>query len=172
MIGEIPISDACHYMDAHDTKTVEEVGVSPPRMMYIIPSYHNPTGRSMTVEERKGLASFAIKNGVMLVADKVYHLLDWEEEDRIDGEKMTANDMDDAVTQHRRQPAGITHFDNSIGRHCDYYDEGRMDDGNRVDDLAESGGDGDIGCSTLTASSRDLSRSCKPRLIRTLCSSS
>jgi len=22
MIGEIPISDACHYMDAHDTETV------------------------------------------------------------------------------------------------------------------------------------------------------
>jgi hypothetical protein len=25
MIGEIPISDACHYMDAHDTETKESV---------------------------------------------------------------------------------------------------------------------------------------------------
>jgi hypothetical protein len=26
MIGEIPISDACHYMDAHDTETVQLEG--------------------------------------------------------------------------------------------------------------------------------------------------
>jgi hypothetical protein len=25
MIGEIPISDACHYMDAHDTETSGEI---------------------------------------------------------------------------------------------------------------------------------------------------
>jgi len=28
MIGEIPISDACHYMDAHDTETFTSVGDS------------------------------------------------------------------------------------------------------------------------------------------------
>jgi 2-aminoadipate transaminase len=49
-----------------------------PKMMYIIPSYHNPTGRSMTVKERRKLAALAIKYNILLVADEVYHLLDWD----------------------------------------------------------------------------------------------
>ena len=57
---------------------IEVEGVSPPKLVYIIPSYHNPTGRSMTVDDRQRLASFAIRNGVILLADEVYHLLDWE----------------------------------------------------------------------------------------------
>ncbi|KAK1740086.1 PLP-dependent aminotransferase family protein [Skeletonema marinoi] len=57
---------------------VERDGVSPPKMIYIIPSYHNPTGLSMSVEERKKLASFAVRNGVLLVCDEEYHLLDFE----------------------------------------------------------------------------------------------
>ncbi|EED87551.1 aminotransferase [Thalassiosira pseudonana CCMP1335] len=65
--------------------------VPPPKMMYIIPSYHNPTGRSMTVAEREKLASFAIRNGILLVADEVYHLLDWERELNVDGTDDTSN---------------------------------------------------------------------------------
>jgi 2-aminoadipate transaminase len=57
---------------------VEKDGVSPPKMIYIIPSYHNPTGMSMSVEDRKRLASFAVRNGVLVVCDEVYHLLDFE----------------------------------------------------------------------------------------------
>lgn len=57
---------------------VEVDGIAPPKLVYIIPSYHNPTGRSMTVDDCQRLASFAIRNGVILVADEVYHLLDWE----------------------------------------------------------------------------------------------
>jgi 2-aminoadipate transaminase len=119
-------------------RMVEEEGVPPPRMMYIIPSYQNPTGRSMTVEERGRLASFALRNGVILVADEVYHLLDWEE--RTEEE---ANGDPDAAA-HRR-PAGIAHFD-AIGRRD--YDGGL--DGNRVD-LADSGG-GRIGCCVSVSS--------------------
>lgn len=80
---------------------VEEEGVPTPKMMYIIPSYHNPTGRSMTVDERKRLASFALRNGVILVADEVYHLLDWEQ--KSDGETNS-----DSGTS--RRPAGIVNF--------------------------------------------------------------
>lgn len=58
---------------------VENDGMPPPKMMYIIPSYHNPTGLSMFTDERKKLASFAIRNGVLLVCDEVYHLLDFEQ---------------------------------------------------------------------------------------------
>ena len=57
---------------------IERDGVEPPKMIYIIPSYHNPTGLSMSVEERQKLASFAFRNDVLLVCDEVYHLLDFE----------------------------------------------------------------------------------------------
>lgn len=56
---------------------VENDGVPPPKMMYVIPSYQNPTGKSMDVHERSKLAAFAIRNNILLVADEVYHLLDW-----------------------------------------------------------------------------------------------
>jgi len=92
-IGQIDIDRLIHM--------VEEEEILPPKMIYIIPSYHNPTGRSMTVYERKRLATFAIRHGVMLVADEVYHLLDWEQ--KRDGEK----GLKDMIT---RRPAGIVHF--------------------------------------------------------------
>lgn len=86
---------------------VEHNGVPPPKMMYIIPSYHNPTGRSMTVAEREKLASFAIRNGILLVADEVYHLLDWERELNADGQTRT-DDTSNQTTS--RRPAGMIHF--------------------------------------------------------------
>jgi len=70
-IGRVDIDRLVHM--------VEEESVPPPKMMYIIPSYHNPTGTLMTVEERRRLASFAVRNGVLIAADEVYHLLDWEQ---------------------------------------------------------------------------------------------
>lgn len=77
--------------------SIEEEGQPPPKMMYIIPSYHNPTGRTMTWEERKRLALFAIRHGVILVADEVYHLLDWETK----GQEHVLD---------TRRPCGMVHF--------------------------------------------------------------
>jgi 2-aminoadipate transaminase len=119
-------------------RMVEGGGVPPPRMMYVIPSYQNPTGRSMTVEERWRLASFARRNGVILVADEVYHLLDWEE--RTEGRP--ASDLD-AVPP--RRPAGMARFD-AVGRR----DHDEVMDGNPVD-LAKSG-EGRIGCCVSVSS--------------------
>jgi 2-aminoadipate transaminase len=84
---------------------VEKLGVAPPKVIYVIPSYQNPTGRSMTVEERERLASFALRNGVILVADEVYHLLDWDHRDEEKSNSYTSH----AVTP--RRPAGIAYFD-------------------------------------------------------------
>ncbi|KAL7465945.1 hypothetical protein ACHAXS_006246 [Conticribra weissflogii] len=79
---------------------VENQGVPPPKMIYIIPSYQNPTGRMMTVQERWMLASFALSNNVIVVADEVYHLLDWE-----------LNGTDAHSSQ---RPARMIRFHNSI----------------------------------------------------------
>ncbi|KAL7425793.1 hypothetical protein ACHAXH_000134, partial [Discostella pseudostelligera] len=81
---------------------VEEAGQRPPKMMYIIPSYHNPTGRTMTLEERKRLAMFAPRHGVTLVADEVYHLLDWET-------KSKEHHLNSTVLNIQR-PCGMVHF--------------------------------------------------------------
>ena len=103
-IGQIDIDQLIHM--------VEEEGIPPPKMIYIIPSYHNPTGRSMTVNERERLAAFAIRHGVILVADEVYHLLDWEQ--KIDGE----GDLDKIT----RRPAGIVHFNSNATKANDNED--------------------------------------------------
>lgn len=77
---------------------IEVEGVTPPKMMYVIPSYHNPTGRTMSIKERERLASFALKHGVILVADEVYHLLDWE---------IKSRDTTDSTS---RRPCGLARF--------------------------------------------------------------
>ncbi|KAL7546914.1 hypothetical protein ACHAWF_010240 [Thalassiosira exigua] len=101
----------------HLIHMVEAGGVSPPKMIYVIPSYHNPTGVSMTVKERRKLASFALRNHVYLVADEVYHLLDWRHECQEHCQK-------DDVKSEGLRPAGIVNFNalcsrgqNGLNRH-------------------------------------------------------
>jgi 2-aminoadipate transaminase len=52
----------------------------PPEFLYTMPSFHNPTGLSMTPEERESLADLAVELGLVLVEDDPYGQL------RIDGE--------------------------------------------------------------------------------------
>ena len=65
---------------------VESGQLSPPKMMYLVPTHQNPTGHTMPVEDRILLAKFANKHGVLVVADEVYHLLDWRDEN-VDGQR-------------------------------------------------------------------------------------
>lgn len=48
-----------------------------PRMIYTIPTNHNPTASTLPVEDRILLAQLATKYDIIVVADEVYHLLDW-----------------------------------------------------------------------------------------------
>jgi DNA-binding transcriptional MocR family regulator len=52
-----------------------------PRMIYIIPTHQNPTGRTMSIQDRWKLAALARRFGILVVADEVYHLLDWRRND-------------------------------------------------------------------------------------------
>ena len=58
---------------------VENGTIEVPRMIYIIPTHQNPTGHTMPIEDRIKLASFASRHGVLVIADEVYHLLDWRQ---------------------------------------------------------------------------------------------
>lgn len=46
-----------------------------PRFLYTIPSFHNPTGRTMTAERRHDVLAVAAKYGLLLIEDDVYHPL-------------------------------------------------------------------------------------------------
>lgn len=46
-----------------------------PVLMYVIPTAHNPSGRTLTAERRKKLAALSAKYKFLLVADEVYQML-------------------------------------------------------------------------------------------------
>ena len=46
-----------------------------PKLLYLIPTFQNPTGQTLPAERRKRLAELCQKNDILLVADEVYHLL-------------------------------------------------------------------------------------------------
>lgn len=46
-----------------------------PKLFYVIPTFQNPTGRTLSQERREKLIEMAGRNNVLVVADEVYHLL-------------------------------------------------------------------------------------------------
>src|SRR5215216_1926089 len=53
-----------------------------PKFLYLIPTFHNPTGATMSQERRNGLVELAKEHDFMIVADEVYHLLSYASEAR------------------------------------------------------------------------------------------
>ncbi|MGI8517635.1 MAG: PLP-dependent aminotransferase family protein [Acidimicrobiia bacterium] len=49
-----------------------------PRLIYTIPSFHNPTGVTLAAERRRRLVEIARRHEVLVVADEVYHFLDYD----------------------------------------------------------------------------------------------
>ena len=52
-----------------------------PKMMYIIPTFQNPTGRTLCLERRKALADMAAKYGFVIAEDDPYRDLRYEGEE-------------------------------------------------------------------------------------------
>ncbi len=48
------------------------------RLLYFVPTHHNPTGVCMSLERRKALAALAAQFGVLLVEDDVYRELSYD----------------------------------------------------------------------------------------------
>ncbi|MDW8148325.1 MAG: PLP-dependent aminotransferase family protein [Roseiflexaceae bacterium] len=48
------------------------------RMLYCVPTHHNPTGSCMSLERRRALATVAAEHGVLLVEDDVYRELSYD----------------------------------------------------------------------------------------------
>jgi 2-aminoadipate transaminase len=51
-----------------------------PKLLYVLPTFHNPTGRTLTLEQRRELAAIAVEHDLLVVEDDPYGLL------RIEGE--------------------------------------------------------------------------------------
>jgi DNA-binding transcriptional MocR family regulator len=51
-----------------------------PKLLYVLPTFHNPTGRTLTLEQRRELVAIAVEHELLVVEDDPYGLL------RIDGE--------------------------------------------------------------------------------------
>ncbi|MET1017758.1 MAG: PLP-dependent aminotransferase family protein [Leifsonia flava] len=49
---------------------VQAISFSNPALAYLIPDFHNPTGRSMTVEARERILAAASRQGTIIVADE------------------------------------------------------------------------------------------------------
>ncbi len=55
----------------------EELTKSHPKFLYIIPTYQNPTGRTLSTEHRERLVSLSHQHDFLVVADEVYHFLSY-----------------------------------------------------------------------------------------------
>lgn len=51
-----------------------------PRLLYLIPTFQNPTGRTLSADRRKRLVELCRQRDILLVADEVYHLLSFSDQ--------------------------------------------------------------------------------------------
>jgi 2-aminoadipate transaminase len=61
-------------------QAILRAGVNPPKLLYVIPDYQNPTGVSMSVERRHALVALARRHGLLIVEDVAYRELGFHDE--------------------------------------------------------------------------------------------
>lgn len=69
---QIPMDE--EGLDVYALEKALEVGPVP-KMMYVVTTAHNPTGRTLTAERREKLATLSEKYDFILVCDEVYQML-------------------------------------------------------------------------------------------------
>ena len=68
-VVEMPMDDEGADVEAL-AATVAEAG--PPRAIYVIPTFHNPTGLTMSLQRRRRLVEIAAELGALLIEDDAY----------------------------------------------------------------------------------------------------
>lgn len=77
----LPMTTTTYMLDVTRFEQLLDSGdMTPPRLIYTIPTNHNPTASTLPVKDRIKLARLAEKYNFYVVADEVYHLLDWRDE--------------------------------------------------------------------------------------------
>lgn len=72
-VVSIPIDEDGLIIEALEEKLAEQQ----PTFVYTIPTYHNPTGVTLSVSRRKKLVELSQKHDFLIVADEVYQLLNY-----------------------------------------------------------------------------------------------
>jgi 2-aminoadipate transaminase len=67
----VPVSSDEDGMNMEDLE--EKIRACRPKMIYTIPTFQNPTGRTMSLEKRKKVAALAERYGVVVAEDDPYH---------------------------------------------------------------------------------------------------
>ena len=67
----VPVSSDEDGMNMEDLE--EKIRECHPKMIYTIPTFQNPTGRTMSLEKRKKVAALAERYGVVVAEDDPYH---------------------------------------------------------------------------------------------------
>jgi 2-aminoadipate transaminase len=55
----------------------EKLSAARPKFIYIIPTFQNPSGQTLSAERRARLVALAREHNFLIVADEVYHFLDY-----------------------------------------------------------------------------------------------
>ncbi|GMH66503.1 hypothetical protein TrRE_jg7037 [Triparma retinervis] len=76
---------------------LDESIIPPPSAIYIIPTNNNPTGMTYSSSRREKLVRLASAHNIIIIADEVYHLLDWRE-DAKPGRMVTTAGADPSLT--------------------------------------------------------------------------
>ncbi len=71
----IPISTDENGLEIEDLE--RKLKDSKPKFLYTIPTYQNPTGRTLSPDRRKKLLSLSSRYKFLVVADEVYHFLNY-----------------------------------------------------------------------------------------------
>jgi DNA-binding transcriptional MocR family regulator len=58
----------------------EKLAGSRPRFLYLIPTFQNPTGHTLTMERRERIVKLAKEHGFFIAADEVYQLLNYSQQ--------------------------------------------------------------------------------------------
>mmetsp|Transcript_12748 Transcript_12748/g.25965 ORF Transcript_12748/g.25965 Transcript_12748/m.25965 type:complete len:390 (-) Transcript_12748:17-1186(-) len=66
--------------------------ISPPCILYLIPTNHNPTGFTYSRMRREKLMRIAQTYNIIIIADEVYHLLDWRSSDTLKPGRMVVTE--------------------------------------------------------------------------------
>jgi len=53
-----------------------------PKMMYLVPTFQNPAGFTMSHHRREQLVQLSLKYHFLIVADEVYHFLDYDKKEQ------------------------------------------------------------------------------------------
>eukprot|EP00929_Paragymnodinium_shiwhaense_P087148 TRINITY_DN47432_c0_g1_i1.p1 TRINITY_DN47432_c0_g1~~TRINITY_DN47432_c0_g1_i1.p1 ORF type:complete len:369 (+),score=51.45 TRINITY_DN47432_c0_g1_i1:520-1626(+) len=75
----LPVPTDENGMDVDALERLLGLCTEPPKLLYTIPSFHNPTGSLLSVARRKKLLQLAEKYGFVILSDEPYNLLDFRD---------------------------------------------------------------------------------------------